>query len=425
MRTKLSVALGATLLVAVMVTTLGSATRSVQTASMTVLAPSKAVTARLKLSTVNVGTIINIATPSSDESGTAAVLVATARFFNRAGGLHGHPIGVYICNAKADSNVSAQCARDMASKNVVAILGGQDTFDGVSQPILQQEGIPEIGISALSPAALSGSNVFLFGVPSAVAFTSLAAFATLHNGESPMAMAITDNSAADPFAQPILDAMKSVGQTFQPEVKVAPANADYASIAASIANQGSKSLLLVIGGSNLTNVINQANQTAPSVKHFYLNGNLALSVLTAAFSSSILQKIVIAAAYPPFSDPSMSQFMKAMTAEQKRGDFHADPSQLAPRDVDPYAAMKALIAATKGLKTITASTVMSAMNKASNLNIGPFLAPWTPTAPGPAAGAPRSPNTSVWFMTLDSSGNLKLLLPKPVSLANALKNKFS
>ncbi len=58
-----------------------------------------------------------------------------------------------------------------------------------------------------------------------------------------------------------------------------------------------------------------------------------------------------------------------------------------------------------------------------NLNVGPYLPPWTPSDPGPA-DSPRSSNTSVWYVGYKSSGAPYLLAPKAVSFADAAKGKF-
>jgi hypothetical protein len=313
----------------------------------------------------------------------------------------------------------------MAEKKVAAIVGGQNNSDALVQPIIDAAGIPQIGIGPISPAANTSKNNFFFNVPSQIVYESLAAYFVKRARLTPVAGAVTDNAAGQIFIVPIENTLKQVnnGTGFQPLVKVGPRTPDFAPVGASIAATGAKSIVLPTGGDNLWNTVRAVEAQSRSMQRYGFGNNVSVDLLRTSGGTAVMNKSVIASTYPPLTDRRMAAFRRDIDAQRKRGDINADINKLQPRDVDAWVGLKVLVAVTKGLNAINASTVTAALNRARNVNVGPFLPRWTPTAPGPNDGNPRASNTAVWF-TGFRNGAPYLLVDHPVELADAIAGKF-
>jgi branched-chain amino acid transport system substrate-binding protein len=399
------------------IATAGSASATAQTR---VLTPGAA---ELKGSVVKVGLIYTQSGPAAVDPGMAAVLVASARAINRSGGVHGHPLAVVLCNDQYDPNQTAACAREMVDQKVVAITGGLSTFDSNSYPIISAANSPMIGVTPAGAAENNGPNVYLFNVPLPVQFEILAAYG-IHKNYLPQSGALIDVPAAHGYETLIGDAIKPInkGNAWSPIVYVPPTTADFAPYAAKIAAEGPKSTLFIMSGSLAYSTLRSVDQQAPNLRMYGLAASFAAADINKNLPSSVVSRIVTLQTYPPFSDPRMKPFIKALAAERARGDINAVPDQLLPRDVDAWAALQVLVKITKTMKTINNLTVMAALNKAKNLDIGPFLGKWTPNGPG-VPGISRASNHAGWLVGY-RSGKQVLLVNHPVSVNDALKGKF-
>jgi ABC-type branched-subunit amino acid transport system substrate-binding protein len=408
--------------VSVVVATNGSAKTTSIKGTMHVLMPTKAEMAKAKLPTVEIGQIDSLTGVGAPQlSAQYSVLVATARALNRSGGLHGHPIGVFICDDHTDTAGAADCARQMVSKGVVAVIGGESVNgDAQVQPILQQANIAQVGILAISAQQASGSNVFLFN-PSNPYFTAQEVAYGYYHGDKPFAGIINDTGTAGRAFEALVTPLVNQFTQYNPELFIAPTVADFSSAGASIAASGAKGVSIAVGIARGFQMIRAIQPIAPNVQHYYFPGSVSTSAMAAAgipFTSIIQTSLT-----PPFTDPSMQSFVKTMAAEEKRGDKAVDLTRLAPRDVYPYVGLESLVAVTKGMTSFTPDSVLNAYVKAKNVVVGPYMPPWTPNAPGPA-DAPRSASTSVYYIGYQKNGKAILLVPHAVSFANAAKGKF-
>jgi ABC-type branched-subunit amino acid transport system substrate-binding protein len=381
-------------------------------------------TSKLKLPLVTVGIITTLNAATAAVPAMPAVIVAAARGMNRSGGLHGHPVAVKFCDDKADPNQVASCARDMVNAGVV-MVGGYSTFDAASQPILEAAGIPEIGITPISAAATNGKNVFLPAACSGFeSYEALIAYAVKVAHDSPIAGFVNDSSVAKSFATSVEDTLKPIngGQGFVAMVPVANGIADFTPIGAAVARTSPQAVVSFAGSTNGLNSMRATNQLSNSVRHFYFPWSWNLNQLLTT-APDAMSKLINAQGYPPLTDPRMARMLKDLKAEQARGNSLADPKNIDQRGVDAWVAFQALNAVTKGLTTINAQTVMNALNKVKDVKVGPFIPPWTPSAPGPSF-FPRSANQTCYYVTYKNNQQV-LLINHPVDVTNALAGKFS
>ena len=96
-------------------------------------------------SPVTLMSIATVGSPIEDNPGGPAGAAAAAKAINAAGGINGHKVNVVFCNPEADPNKAVACARQAATDKAIAVVGMTDTLDNVILPVLQQEGIPDVG----------------------------------------------------------------------------------------------------------------------------------------------------------------------------------------------------------------------------------------------------------------------------------------
>jgi hypothetical protein len=305
------------------------------------------------------------------------------------------------------------------------MVGGQTTFDAASQPILEAAGIPEIGITPISAAATNGKNVFL---PAACtgfeSYEALIAYAVKDAHDTPLAGFVNDNDVSKAFATNVEATLKPIngGQGFVAMVPISNGIADFTPIGAAVARTSPAGVVSFAGAANGLNSMRATNQLSTSVRHFYFPWSWSVNQLLTS-APDAMSKLINAQGYPPLTDPRMKRMLNDLKAEHDRGDAQADPKSLIQRDIDAWVALQALNAVTKGLKTITAATVMNALNTEKNVKVGPFIPPWTPSAPGPSF-FPRSANQTCYFVTYKNNQQV-LLINHPVDVTDALAGKFS
>ena len=86
-------------------------------------------------------------------------LQAAAAAVNRAGGIHGHPLQMLICDDNGDPNKNLACARQAVADHVAAVITTDaDTIAGL--PILRAAGIPDISTLGFWNQELTTKTVF-------------------------------------------------------------------------------------------------------------------------------------------------------------------------------------------------------------------------------------------------------------------------
>jgi ABC-type branched-subunit amino acid transport system substrate-binding protein len=408
-------------MIAIPVSGMGASSRSARSLTrFYVPAASRA----LKLPLVKIGSIAPLAAITQAHPDVPAGIIAGIRGLNRSGGLHGHPVALEFCDDKGDPNQTATCARQLVGDGIVATIGTDTNYDASSQPIFEAASIPEIAVTPISPAVVNGTNVFLPSPGASVSsYTALLGYAVHVAHDSTLAAFVTDVSVAKVFAANIENTLKTLdgGAGFAATVGVPPATGDFTPIGAAVARVSPQGVFSFTGSTNGINAMRAANQLSSSIRHFYFPWAWTQTQLQ-AIAPEAMPKLIQAQAYPPLTDPRMARMLKDLKAEVARGDSGADPKLMEQTGVDAWVGVQALFALTKGMKSITAQTLLARLNTAKNVNIGPFLPPWTPSAPGPSF-YPRASNQNFYFVSY-KNGQEYLLIQHPVTVQNALAGKF-
>ena len=103
---------------------------------------------------------ISLATARPDQAAEAAI-----KAVNAAGGVHGHPLVLSVCDSKGNGNVANSCARAAVANNTVADVGGF-SFAGTPAEIMNAGKLAMIGRTpGFNPKEYSFPTIFpYFGV---------------------------------------------------------------------------------------------------------------------------------------------------------------------------------------------------------------------------------------------------------------------
>jgi branched-chain amino acid transport system substrate-binding protein len=98
---------------------------------------------------------ISLATARPDQAAEAAI-----KAVNAAGGVHGHPLVLSVCDSKGNGNVANSCARAAVANSTVADIGGF-SFAGTPAEIMNAGKLPMIGRTpGFNPKEYSFPTIF-------------------------------------------------------------------------------------------------------------------------------------------------------------------------------------------------------------------------------------------------------------------------
>jgi len=113
----------------------------------------------IKIMTIMRVTAANQST--TEEAAEVVELAAEAQ--NERGGLLGRPVEVIVCDEGGDANKAAECARQAVDEGVVAVVGSATAQGDAINPILEQAGIPAIGVFPTAASDMMTSTSFPLG----------------------------------------------------------------------------------------------------------------------------------------------------------------------------------------------------------------------------------------------------------------------
>jgi ABC-type branched-subunit amino acid transport system substrate-binding protein len=378
-------------------------------ASVALVATSGAKIAHQAAGTVTIGVVAPKGTPFFNLPSEIGAVKAAARTVNATGGWNGTKLKVVYCNDKGDPNTTAQCARDLISKKAVAVFGGALLNGGtVLTPALKKAGIPQIGLTAISGPEFNTSNIYLFGTGGNVSYSVLAAWAATR--KIPTSIVYTDNPSSVPLVNILKDIMKQKGQSFTAEVPVGATTADFSPLAQKAASNGSKAVLMFMGpeqGQAFYNASVKAGFKGTMLTAYAWNKKDVANL----GGGDVLSRSLAAVQLLPASVSSnalVRTYVKSINAEAAAGD--KDASVGGPGGTSDYVSGGWLgvwamqqIAKQQKLKTITAKTVVQALNKTKNLDMRGVMPPWTPNKKGVTGYTRDAGNDKYFFFTWKSN----------------------
>jgi ABC-type branched-subunit amino acid transport system substrate-binding protein len=409
-------------LVGLAVSACGSTSSSTSTASTSSTASASAstqtaaATPTATKSPLLVGLETSVGTPIDSHPYTEPAAQAAVRAVNARGGLNGHPVKLVFCNDQSSPSLAEGCARTFVSDHVIACVGCHSLSDNLVQPILAAAHIPMIAQQAVSAQTFNGSNMYLPQGGSIIAYEVAIGYA-VHKQGGHLGIAFADVPAGQAFEELTAAILKAAGGgTFSTKVPVPPTTSDYSSLAALATSGGAHQLLMLL----------DPQQYEPLMKAILASGGGLANYYSTELTSQndingfgpVADHLIVGASFPPANSPQMAPFVDDMKT------YGGPPINdiTLENDALPWVALQVLVKVTKGLNTINGSTIMTALNQAKNIDIGPMLPPWTPSQPGPK-GFSRLSNPAVWLKAYKNDQPV-LLFNHAISLSDALAGNF-
>ncbi|MCW2497222.1 ABC transporter substrate-binding protein [Jatrophihabitans sp.] len=311
---------------------------------------------------------------------------AAADSINAAGGVAGHKIKIIECNDQNDPNVSASCGRSAVSDKVVAVTSGVSNYSNQFLPVLQASGIPDIGDTIYQAIDLTSPVAFPFDGGSFSQFAAVGQ-SLASNGCKKVGVVRVDAPVTEAQAKLVFLGAKAENAASGPDLAVAPTLPSFAATVQTEINAGADCLASILPNANVDALIAAVKQSAkPDIRIGTAISTLPTTDL-AKLNGSADNDIVVSPAYP-VTTPQAAPFL----ADMKKYEPKATVSAFA---VNSWAAIEAFATVGKTLTTFSASSVLDAFNKASNVTVPMYPAPFNFAKPNPVKSLARIINTSV------------------------------
>jgi ABC-type branched-subunit amino acid transport system substrate-binding protein len=321
---------------------------------------------------------------------------AAADAINSAGGINGHKIELTFCNSKGDVNQAMTCARQAVSGHDVAVIGQTDFFDPQTMPILENAGIPDIGVYS-GGATIDGTSPISFPLNAGNfgAYSALP-YAYKSEGDKTVGLLAIDLPITLNFSAVVAKAaaaagIKTVGPVEVPEQGVS----DYTPYAQQLKSLDADGVVAMVGASQFDPIVQAA-------------GSIGLDAQFGVCSTcdQTGEDILLSSAYPLVTDtsnPGIAEYNKELKADGK--------PVASATDVDAYpglnawAAMHAAADVAKGISgTVTAASMVAALHDARNVNVENLLT-WNPADLGSDSLGkfPRFPKTDYYIFVMKNN----------------------
>jgi ABC-type branched-subunit amino acid transport system substrate-binding protein len=363
---------------------------------------------------VKVGMIGSFKTAALDNSVTIAGAKAAARAINAAGGIGGHEVVIDVCNDQFSVNGAAACGRQMIQDKVIAVTGSS-IFDSGFQPMLQQAGIPIVGVVPNSVTSMTGSNVYLTIPGSLFELYGATAYAA-QSGLKSVYVSRADVESTAAFLKTVQAFGPKLGIAVTGNQSIPSTTTDMTPFVQQLINSKAQSIVMAYGAAQAVEYAKgAASLNVTNTKFLYTAANLLPADVTNLGSAAA--NFILGASLPPASAtnlPGIQQYLKEMKAEQDSGDSDASPSHLNETTETAWLAIHAITKVMTTNTNTTAAGVTAALATAKNIDLMGLIPPWTPSTTG-AAPLTRVDNSSVYILTI-KNGQLVLDQPKPIDV---------
>jgi ABC-type branched-subunit amino acid transport system substrate-binding protein len=370
---------------------------------------------------IKLGLIAPQGTTVANDPGSIPAIKAAIRALNARGGLNRRPVELVYCNDRNDAATGTACARRMVSSGVVAMVGGLSLVDNAINAVIQEAGIPWIGLQPNTGETFNAKNQYLLGGGSVMGFNVAVAYAG-HQGWKVAAL-IADNPTGLALADGLKQIYTSSKGTSWNMTKVPATTADYAPLVAAAGSGNPDAALTFLGLEQGNQFITAAEAQRPFKTYIRVGLNPKYAV---ELGTKATDKVLNATNFPPLSSQSrfalVRQYLRDMRAEAKAGDKDVAGALGADGPFNGWHAAQVIERLSKQMRTITPKTLTAALNATKNMDFGGVIPAWTPNKPGPT-GLARISNTAQ-FLIGYRNGRPYLLVPRAVSLEDAIAGKF-
>ncbi|WP_432198166.1 ABC transporter substrate-binding protein [Streptomyces sp. bgisy027] len=320
------------------------------------------------------------ATNQAETPQTVSAAKASASAINARGGIGGRPLQILSCDDKVDANAAAACARKAVSDGAVATVGQVSAMGAAINPVLQQNGMANIGPYPLSASDFSSPSSFPLcaGGPAAIAGVARNLGT---NGAETVGLAYFGNAAGATSVPFVTTGLAGTGAKAGPKVPVPPGTADLAPVAAAT-TKGADAAVLALQPDDAVHFVQVARQSGNTAKLGMPAQDPGLFKKLGGAGDGLY----VATQFAPQSSsvPGIKQFLADMEkyARGTRLDDYALNAWLGVQ------AFEKMLAQQKPA-TIDTATVKAGMSRLVNLDLGGVVAPYTTTKESEMPGLNR------------------------------------
>jgi len=329
-------------------------------------------------------------------------LQAAAAAVNRAGGIHGHPLQMLICDDNGDPNKNLACSRQAVAEHVAAVITTDpDTIAGL--PILQAAGIPDLSTLGFWNQELTSRFVFPVngGAPGEAADNA----ALLVKGAHARRIAIVYADQPDGLQseQAAAAALKRLGIT---SVRAVPMNehttTDPTPVVIRSTEGGIQAVLLILAYDAADRYLRAAYRLHISHVTFGSDEDTFPPSVVKDLGAEANGTLVVASSIPltMTSQPPVQEFFRQM---RPYPGFSLSNWTIPNIGVDNYTAVQLFAQVARTVPTVTAQSMAAALSRAQNVPAGGMSAPLQFVHPVTGyAGITRIFNDKVLLMKIEN-----------------------
>ena len=368
-------------------------------------------------SVIKLGIITDVGTAVNDADEVAAARAAV-RGVNSRGGINGHKVDLLFCNGALSPVTDAACVRSMIGAKVMAMVGDEMVAYEQSGDQL----FASAGIASVAPVAYSydyqDPNSYLLSAGE-VFLNAGQDIAAVRYGGKRVGYVVVNIPTTVPYVAAHKKLLPLLGGTYTGDAEIPEVATDYADPAAAL--EATKPTVINTDATEAADIEMLKTMSTLGFTGKEVVAADALTLSDFQGLGSLANKMLIVSAFPPVSAasqfPGLAQYKSDMAAELASGDQTAAGYQTYNRDValEAYFGVIAIQKIADQAKATTAAAFKTAINSATNVDLGGVIPPWTPNK-SVSTVVPRASTDGEYISEWDN-GTVKLLTPTPIPVA--------
>jgi ABC-type branched-subunit amino acid transport system substrate-binding protein len=346
--------------------------------------------------TIKFMVIAAVATPIQNYPDAIVGAQAAAAALNKTGGINGQQVVIESCNTQSQANVAVSCARQAVEDKVAAVIGHASTLTTLEEPILQQGGVPDVGLFSYgNPVDWTSPNVFPI-VGGVAASYQAVPFWMKKLGKKRFAIIFQDVPSSATNAKNVKNASRVAGLPVACSILLPGSTTDFAPIAQKLRECNADAAMFITSPGVSGGLIRTA--TSLGLKPLWSHNNGSIGEPEAAQIGAPSEGMLLAAPFPTFRDTKFAGIRK-WNAEMKAAG-KTEPADTKPNALNSWLAIHGVALLAKKINGPVTATNLTAALRAQKKPLDLFgLASWSPGARGPAA-YPRWNGLRVYPLTV-------------------------
>jgi ABC-type branched-subunit amino acid transport system substrate-binding protein len=228
----------------------------------------------------------------------------------------GVPIQIVACDDKLDPNAGTACGRQAVDEKAAAVVGSSGGFGDLYGPIIAAAGIPEIGTDASGTWQSTNADSFPLFSGTSQYFGHLALLKAL--GATSVTIAYIDVTGVSSLVGLAKARLQSLGIGVKTTIAIGPTATDYSQFAAQVNNSGADGLSMILGGSQVVQLIKAMVQLGASLDKLHIvTSTASLTPADLAAGGAVFDGVYVVGSTWPVGDSSnagVAQYLSELKA---------------------------------------------------------------------------------------------------------------